>query len=361
MVEKIVKEFMQENNIPGVAVELYVDGKPKAYYFGYANKAKKIPITKNTIFEVGSITKLFTSLLLAQQVDAAKVQLDNSIMNYLPNLPNKFEDITLGNLATHTSGLSFTVPDTIHSKTALRKYFSNWSPVYCIDEEWAYSNIGMALLGEALEKMAHKKIGQLYSERILSPLKMTASALNEPDDYKKFIAQGYDKEGNPAKPTVFKLFSAGALKMSAADMQRFMAVAIGLPGTPERIFYPMRMTQAAYVKLPDREQGLGWEIHSLKPNKIALLVDEPETMNLGPVKIKEIYDKPKFNGDALIDKTGATDGFRSYIAIIPNKKAGIVILANRYVAHDEIVNTAREILFKATKIEIEHDEEDEEE
>ena len=66
--------------------------------------------------------------------------------------------------------------------------------------------------------------------------------------------------------------------------------------------------------------------------------------------MREVYAQPKFNGDALIDKTGSTRGFRTYIAVIPNKRAGIVILTNRVVTNSEIVNTGREILFKLTNI-----------
>lgn len=342
MVTQIMTAFMQKNNIPGAVVELYVDGKPQTYYFGYANKAKKTPMTKNTIFEVASITKIMTSILLAQQFDAAKVQMDDSVTNYLPNLPNKFEDITLVNLATHTSGLPFESADDNLSK---------WTPIYAVDEEWVYSNVGMGLLGEALQKITHKKLDQLYHNNILSPLKMTSSGLTISNQNKKYFAQGYDKEGKPAEPLALGKFPAGyGMKISAADMQRFLSAVIGLPGTPERLFYQMRMTQSSYVKLTDRKQGLGWEIHSLKPNKIQALLHEPAEMNLSPIAVKEIYDKPKFNGDALIDKTGSSKGFQTYIAVMPNKQSGIVILTNGAVSHGEIVSTAREILFKMTKI-----------
>ena len=76
IVKKAVDAFMSDNDVPGVVVELYVDGKPESYYFGYANPNIRRPMNKNTIFEIGSISKVMTSLLLAREVDTANVQLN---------------------------------------------------------------------------------------------------------------------------------------------------------------------------------------------------------------------------------------------------------------------------------------------
>ena len=70
IVKQAINAFMEENHIPGVAVELYVNGKAESYYFGYANPETNVPVSKSTIFELGSISKVMTSLLLAQEVDA---------------------------------------------------------------------------------------------------------------------------------------------------------------------------------------------------------------------------------------------------------------------------------------------------
>lgn len=137
-IKQAVTAFMRANDVPGVAVEIYVDGKPQSYYFGLADKVKKTPVTKNTIFEVGSITKVMTSLLLAQQVDSARMQLDNSVIDYIPDLPAQYEDITLVNLATHTAGLPFDVPDNISATAAMHDYLNKWSPTFSPDEQWVY-------------------------------------------------------------------------------------------------------------------------------------------------------------------------------------------------------------------------------
>lgn len=347
IVKPAVTAFMEKNQVPGAAVILYVNSKPYAYYFGYANRDKKTPVNQNTIFELGSITKIMTSLLLAQEVDAAKVQLDDSVTPYLTTLSPAFEDITLLNLATHTAGLPLNTPDAIKTEHDWNKYAETWRPPYSPDEKWIDSNIGMGLLGEAMEVVTHKNLDQLYRTRILLPLKMRPMGLVVPAQWKKAIAQGYDGQGSPVKPSPLGAFpSAYGMRASAQDMQHFLAAAIGLPGTPDRILYPIRMTQTAYVELPDWDQGLAWQIHDLSPDDIKDLLQDKQPDLLKPVKVREMIEKPLFDGNSLIDKTGTTQGFRAYIAVIPNKNTGIVILANKTSSDQSIVTTGRNILFK---------------
>lgn len=356
MVKQTINKFMQENHIPGVAVEMYVNGKPYSYYFGYADEKKKTPISKNTIFEVGSISKLMTSLLLAQEVDMAKLNLNDSVRKYDSHLSPAFDKVTFMTLATHTSGLPFKPSENVKTQEELTNYLANWQGNIPGDQ-YMYSNFGIGMIGSTLENETHQDYSKLYQAHILSPLKMQNIVFSVPARYKKFYAQGYDKDGNAVEQSKTQFFpSAGALRISAQDMQRFLSASIGLPGTPERILYPMRMTQTAYVRLPERSQGLGWQISTITPNNVEALLDEPEEMNFGPVKVQEVYQQPKYDGNALIDKTGATEGFRSYIALIPNKKSGIVILTNKFVSNAEIVDTGREILFQVAKIGTEHKE-----
>lgn len=350
-VKQTITKFMQDNHIPGVAVVLYDNGNPHTYYFGVANKTKKTPINNKTIFEVGSLTKLMTSFLFAQEIDVAKVSLNDSVRKYDKTLPETFDKITLMQLATHTASLPFNTTEDIKTQADLNTFLSEWEPDTTPGSEYNYSNIGIGLLGKALEAETKQDYTKLYTAHLAKPLKMQAFTFSVPTRYKKNIAQGYDKAGKPTAPVNSPFFpEAAALKISVEDMQKFLAAAIGLPGTPDSILYPMRMSEAAHVRLPEQLQGLGWRIYPISTDTIDELLDEPEEMNRGPMQVLEIYSKAKYDGNALIDKTGGTDGFRSYIALIPNKKSGIVILTNQFVTNDEIVEAGRDILFSVTKL-----------
>lgn len=350
MIRQVVSAFMQNNAVPGVAIETFVDGKPYAYYFGVANKAKHTPVTKETIFEIGSISKIMTSLLLAQEIDFARASLNDSVKKYIHNLGDDFKNITLKALATHTSGLPIDVPYSVKSRRDLDKYLAKWSPQTRPGSVWIYSNLGIGVLGYILETLNEHTYEELYLNRILTPLGMHPVMLNA-KDIQQHLAQGYDSRGKPVKPSSLGLFPAAyGVKASAEDMQNFLSAAIGLPGTTERIFYPMRLTQTAFVALPNRLQGLGWQIHRLNSHTLYSLLRANDVTQLGPLEVIDILNKPTFDGDALIDKTGATSGFRAYIAVIPNKKSGLVILTNKYIPDSEVVKMGRELLFKMTKL-----------
>lgn len=349
-INKVMTVWMTKNNIPGAVIEIYADEQSRAYYFGLADKDKKTPVTNKTLFEIGSLTKLFTSLLIAEEVVAGKISLDNSIGEYVPDLAMSSDylpKVSLFNLATHTSGLPFDVSDQMTSRSQLPEYFSNWEPKATIGTMWGYSNINTGLLGYVLEASTHETINQLYRHRLLRPLKMQSIGIEVPEDLKEDYAQGYtDKNELMTRDTSSIFLSAFAMKASGDDMMQFLKAALQLPGTPPKILDAMRMTQTPYVKIDTMFQGLGWTIYPIRPEAMETLLHPELKAALGPYKAT-ILDKnnQKFDGNALIDKTGSTDGFRAYIALIPARKAGIVILTNKYVPNSEIVGMGREILF----------------
>lgn len=351
IVAKEIESFMREYDVPGVAVELYVDGKPYAYYFGMADKKRKKPVVSKTIFELGSLTKLYTTFLLADAVDSAKLQLNDSITAFLPQLPAAYQDITFLNLATHTAGLPVNAPESIDTDKKLVPYLQEWAPETAVGTERLYSNLGIRVLGLAIEKVEKKDLNTLYIQKIFNRLQMQPLGLRVPKSYRPYYAQGYNADGNsvPALQDAFST-AAGGAKATASDMQHFLAAAIGLQGTPDRLLYPIRLTQAPYVVLPDFNQGLGWDVHSITEDNIPDLLAVTDENYLNEQKIISIDDKPIFNKNDLIDKTGATDGFRSYIAVIPGEKSGIVILANKNVLGKPIVLAGRAILFKLNHI-----------
>jgi beta-lactamase class C len=350
LLQQAVSAFMEKNKIPGVAVELYANGKLYEQYSGYADLEKKEPVIRKTIFELGSVSKIMTSVLFAQEIDWAKMSFNDPVSKYVKGLPEIFNKVKLQELATDTSGLPFNTPGDITTQDGMKENLSKWTPDAEPGEQWIYSNVGIGILGYALEASTERDYDDLYRRHILNPLRMV-TGVNVPPALIKYYAQGYDANGNPAAHYTPGMYPAAVgVKASASDMEKFLSAAIGLPGTPPRVFYPMRMTQSVYVKMNDDYQGLGWQIHRLEDGDAYGLLRVSDKQDMGPIDVQEVYSRPVYNGDALIDKTGTTKGFRAYIAVLPNKKSGIVILANKNVPNSAIVKTGREILFKVAKV-----------
>jgi beta-lactamase class C len=349
--QKSVTQFIRDYHIPGIALAIIVNGKTYAYNAGYADIEKQIPVSDKTIFDIGSLSKIMTCLLFTQEIDFAKMDLDDSPRKYLPELPKTFDEITLQELATHTASLPFDLPRSLKEHDDLIDYLSKWSPSYTPGNKWIYSNVGIGLLGYTVERKTVRNFDDLYWRHITSPLKMRKIGTVLTDEQLEDHATGYDKNNQAVKRMDGGMFpEAYGLKMSAEDMQRFLSAAVGFPDTPERIFYPLKMTQAAYLRLSDREQGLAWQIHALSPSAIKTLLTATDENDMGPSRVREIYERAKYNGNALIDKTGSTNGFQAYIAVLPNKKSGIAILMNKQLSNTVLVKLGREILFKLTNL-----------
>jgi beta-lactamase class C len=342
-INEVMQKFMQQYHIPGVAVALINHGKSSIYVFGYANKDTKTPVSNDTIFEVGSITKLLTTLLLAEEIQSHQVKLTDPLTQYLPDLGKNsaLNKITFENLATYSSGLPFNAPGSIKTFEQLQNYLLQWQPTKKIGLVWQYSNMGIGLLGYALQSKAHETINQLYRKRILIPLHMTPIGIEIPSSLEHNLAQGYTNNDKPDVHLPLGLFpAAGSMKATIQDMSFFLKAAVGLPGTPEDIHQAMKLSQTPRLQMGDVQQALAWQVNQLNNKK--KLLDAPDNMNLDSLPVQWLSNKNiKFNPNSLIDKTGATYGFRSYVAVIPSQQSGIVILTNRYVSNGAIVNIYR--------------------
>lgn len=351
LIDEVINAYMQKHEVPGLAIAVVDNSKVASFYYGNENLSQKKPVTARTIFEIGSLSSIMTSLLVAQEVDFAKMNLDTSIRQYISTLPENYNDVTVKDLATHMAGLPFLPAKKIQNKQDLQNYLQTECSDPEAEEEWQYSHLGYGLLGEALETETGKDFAKLYYRHIALPLGMHNIAIEVVDRWEHHFAQGYDKDNHTVTHKKDELFSAATgLKILAGDMQNFLIAAVGLRSISDRVLYPMRMTQAAYVNLGDRKQGLGWEIHTLNKGTIPSLRAALNESIMRKKSIKEIYDSPLFNGKNLFDKFGQTNGFNAYIAVIPAKKSGIMILQNKNLKHEAIKKLGREILFKLTNM-----------
>ncbi|MDF2939371.1 MAG: ampC 2 [Gammaproteobacteria bacterium] len=352
IVKQSITQLMQKDQIPGVAVVIYENGQPYSYYFGYRNIAHKRLVNDKTLFEIGSVTKLFTCLLLAIEVNQNTLQLNNTLAQFLPSLHQTkapAASINLEELATHTSGLPLNSPlalnatFNINTIDTLHQYLLTWQPASPVGSQWQYSNFGMGLLGISIEDKIGWPYNKLVAAYIFKPLKMKDSGLNIANWNLNYA----DAYSNGKVVPHFKMLmfpAAGGIEASPRDMQHFLSAALGLPGTPPAIEAAMKMTQTPYAQTSTMQQGLGWEIYPFNPQD-PQFIHQPAAKNLGPMPATQLSaSQSVYNGNALLQKTGATNGFRTYIGLVPNTQTGIVILANSYFSEGDLVNTGRTIL-----------------
>ncbi|MGI9566765.1 MAG: serine hydrolase domain-containing protein [Nitrosopumilus sp.] len=316
-----LKETIQEKVDAGKHESLFVGimDKDDADYYCYGKTAKDgNPIDENTIFEIGSISKVFTSLILADMVVNGEIHLDDPIDKFLPEsvrVPSRNgKKITLLNLSTHTSGLPrmhSLLPDPKPDKTyeytkdGMYDFLSDYELTRDIGLQFEYSNTGGSLLSHVLSLHAGKSYEQTLKERILDRLGLDSTCVNECDELRDRFAKPHhlgkivDELNLPDE-----MAGSGGIKSSGKDMLAFLSYA---------------------MSLEDSELQQAFELSQITNHRI----DEIQSIGLGWV----IINNGKRN---VVWHNGATDGFASFIGFDSDSKEGVVVLTNSQEIVDRI-------------------------
>ncbi len=299
-----LKQWLGEK--PGSVSAAWIDAEGVAYFnAGRFSAADPRPVTSDTEYEIGSLTKVFTALLLADAVQAGKVTLDASI-----GAPFEGSAVTYRQLATHTSGLpriaaDFSATDPLdpyasENLEALVSSFRAAAPG-AKPSASAYSNFGFAVLGQAVAGAWGRPYGDLLRERILRPLGLNDTQLSWRDADKTRLAPGHNATG-PVHNWSFDAYTpVGALVSTARELARFVQANLGLVDTPLASVLAEATKPLAERAGKDKQIGLAWQIDH--------------------------------HGDTtVIWHNGLTGGYHSFLAFDPAKKQGIVLLANHPTA-----------------------------
>ncbi|MGI9034997.1 MAG: serine hydrolase domain-containing protein [Pyrinomonadaceae bacterium] len=232
-VDNYVRAQMAERHIPGAVIAVIKNGKIiKAEGYGLASVEFNVPATKETVFEIGSISKQLTAAAVMLLVEEGKINLDEKISKYLPDTPAAWEKVTVRNLLTHTSGIkTYTGLSGFElSKRLNRDEFIKALSQYPLDFEpganWKYSNSGYNLLGFIIESVTGKSYWDFMCERIFKPLGMNKTTDRDPRNIILNRATGYEWENNKLVGRDYDLtdvFSAGAIVSTVLDLAKWDA------------------------------------------------------------------------------------------------------------------------------------------
>jgi beta-lactamase class C len=345
-VDKAIRPLMAKYNIPGIAIGITIEGTPRVFNYGVASAETRKPITANTLFELGSVTKTLTATLTCWAQVQNQLSLDDKVSQYLPRLRNtQFGDLSLFYLGTHTpGGLPLQVPDDIQNEDKLMQYLIRWRPTYAAGTYRTYSNPGIGTLGLIAAKSMHQDFVTLIEQRLLPALGMTGSYINIPAARMADYAQGYTREGIPARMSAGVLSSeAYGIKSTAADMIRFVDANMNLIKLDPELQRAITATHTGYFKAGGMTQDLIWEQYPYPVVLQTLLQGNSYSMIFDATPVTAIKPPQAPQENVWLNKTGSTNGFGAYVAFIPEKRLGIVILANKNYPIEERVTTAYQI------------------
>jgi beta-lactamase class C len=354
VVDETIGPMMARNDIAGMAVGVVVDGKPYLFDYGVASKETKRPVTRDTLFEIGSISKTMTATLTAYAAQNGKLSLADPVSRHLPQLRGTpfGDDVTLLNLGTHTpGGLPLQVPDEIENDTQLITWFKAWRPQHAAGTYRTYANPGIGTLGLITAKSMGQDFHALMQKRLFPAFGMTSSFIDVPASRNQDYAQGYAKDNKPVRMKGDELWAeAYGVRTTATDLTRFMQAnmndAHDVPAPWRRAVIA---THTAYFQAGPMTQDLIWEQYPYPVEKSALLEGNAPAMITHGSMVTRIDPPHAPRDDVWINKTGSTNGFGAYIAFVPGKRVGIVMLANRNMPNSERVEAAYAILSALTK------------
>ena len=323
----------------GISVGLINKNGVRTFNYGEIENKSNITPTADTVFEIGSVTKPFVTILAAQLQHEGLLSLDDPIAEILPQIkPNSDiarKKITLHQLITHTADL----PNTLQLRTVIpyliklyigKKHVHNPFSTYSRGDlysdlekrkikrvpgtTWSYSNYGYAILGHALEQVTNSRLEELIKNRVCKPLGMNDTGINLFDSHKDNLATGYTFSGMQSNfwnsPSMEGM---GSLRSTVNDLLKFVGANLGL--TTSRLSPVLEYCLSAKVN----------------PRITAFMKYYPKYVYGLPVtKFRLGWFVFDFKGNEIVGHDGGTEGFSSFLVMNPENKSGVVILTNRF-------------------------------
>jgi CubicO group peptidase (beta-lactamase class C family) len=309
-IDAIVTPAIQMRYCKGMVVGVIDTSGRQVHGYGLTDDGGHVPDGR-TLFEIGSISKTFTTTLLAQMVTAGTLRLDQPVSDLLPpgtRVPEKDGiAITLAHLATHTAGLPKLPVNLDVDVSTIDNPYASYTTAMLLEglarttlehkpgEQYEYSNFGVGLLGQALALKAGMRYEQLLVEKIARPLGMNDTRITLNANQKSRLAPGHIGEARVSNwEFTDALAGAGAIRSTADDMLIYLAANLGLIDTP--LAPAIKLTHEPRAKVNDTmDVGLGWHIGKRTGARW-------------------------HNGETL--------GYHSFVGFVSEKKIGVVVLSN---------------------------------
>nr|WP_241653173.1 class C beta-lactamase [Pseudomonas alkylphenolica] len=347
IVNATLPPLMQQQAIPGMAVALSVNGKPYYFNYGLASKQTGQPVTADTLFEIGSLSKTFTATFAAFAQANGTLSLSDPASKHWPELKGTaFDGITLLNLGTYSAGgLPLQFPDAVKDQPSLLDYYRHWKADYAPGTQRLYSNPSLGLFGYLASRSMGGSFAQLMQTQLLPQLGLQHTFVHVPATQMGHYAQGYDKQDRGVRVGPGPLDAeAYGLKTTAADLLRYLEANMQPQGLSPALQRAIATTQTGYYRVGDMTQGLGWELYRYPVSLDQLLAGNSNAMALEPHRVSWLKPAQPLQDNTLLNKTGSTNGFGAYAVFVPSKRIAIVLLANRNYPNAERVKAAHAII-----------------
>jgi beta-lactamase class C len=224
-------------------------------------------------------------------------------------------------------------------------YYQQWKPLFPAGSHRLYSNPSLGLFGYLAAHSLGQPFDEAMTNTLLPKLGLKHTYLKVPQDQMGLYAQGYNKDDKPVRVGPGALDAeAYGVKTSATDLIAYVEANM----KPSRLEKPLQqaiaLTHSGYYTVDNMTQGLGWELYRYPITLDQLLAGNSTPMAMEPHKVQWLNPPQPPTENLLINKTGSTGGFGAYVAFVPSKDIGIVVLANKNYPNAERIKIAHHVL-----------------
>nr|WP_063857803.1 extended-spectrum class C beta-lactamase ADC-42 [Acinetobacter pittii]ACN62071.1 ADC-42 protein [Acinetobacter pittii] len=344
LVDQNFKPLLDKYDVPGMAVGVIQNNKKYETYYGLQSVQDKKSVSSSTIFELGSVSKLFTATAGGYAKNKGKISFDDTSGKYWKELKNTpIDQVNLLQLATYTSGnLALQFPDEVQTDQQVLTFFKEWKPKNPIGEYRQYSNPSIGLFGKVVALSMNKPFDQVLEKTIFPGLGLKHSYVNVPKTQMQNYAFGYNQENQPIRVNPGPLDApAYGVKSTLPDMLSFINANINPQKYPKDTQRAINETHQGFYQVGTMYQALGWEEFSYPAPLQTLLDSNSEQIVMKPNKVTAISKEPSVK---MFHKTGSTNGFGSYVVFIPKENIGLVMLTNKRIPNEERIKAAYAVL-----------------
>ncbi|HCE4163018.1 TPA: ADC family extended-spectrum class C beta-lactamase [Acinetobacter baumannii] len=344
LVDQNFKPLLEKYDVPGMAVGVIQNNKKYEMYYGLQSVQDKKAVNSSTIFELGSVSKLFTATAGGYAKNKGKISFDDTPGKYWKELKNTpIDQVNLLQLATYTSGnLALQFPDEVKTDQQVLTFFKDWKPKNSIGEYRQYSNPSIGLFGKVVALSMNKPFAQVLEKTIFPALGLKHSYVNVPKTQMQNYAFGYNQENQPIRVTPGPLDApAYSVKSTLPDMLSFIHANLNPQKYPADIQRAINETHQGRYQVNTMYQALGWEEFSYPATLQTLLDSNSEQIVMKPNKVTAISKEPSVK---MYHKTGSTTGFGTYVVFIPKENIGLVMLTNKRIPNEERIKAAYAVL-----------------
>ncbi|EOG7802011.1 ADC family extended-spectrum class C beta-lactamase [Acinetobacter baumannii] len=343
LVDQNFKPLLEKYDVPGMAVGVIQNNKKYEMYYGLQSVQDKKAVNSSTIFELGSVSKLFTATAGGYAKNKGKISFDDTPGKYWKELKNTpIDQVNLLQLATYTSGnLALQFPDEVKTDQQVLTFFKDWKPKNSIGEYRQYSNPSIGLFGKVVALSMNKPFDQVLEKTIFPALGLKHSYVNVPKTQMQNYAFGYNQENQPIRANPGPLDApAYGVKSTLPDMLSFIHANLNPQKYPADIQRAINETHQGRYQVNTMYQALGWEEFSYPATLQTLLDSNSEQIVMKP-KVTAISKEPSVK---MYHKTGSTTGFGTYVVFIPKENIGLVMLTNKRIPNEERIKAAYAVL-----------------